>query len=94
MCTQATGPAWAQRKVSAFFRSSTLVTDDGKALTGLVTAETETDVELMLPDAKRVRIKKSDIEERNDSPVSSMPQDLVKTPGELKDLLSYLLKEQ
>ncbi|HJN11798.1 MAG TPA: c-type cytochrome [Pirellulaceae bacterium] len=82
------------KKVSAFFRSSTLVTDDGNALTGLITAETETDVELMLPDAKRVRVKKSDIEERKDSPVSSMPQGLVKSPDELKDLLSYLLKEQ
>jgi hypothetical protein len=48
----------------------------------------------MLPDTKRVRVKKSDIEERKDSPVSSMPQGLVKSPDELKDLLSYLLKEQ
>jgi len=82
------------KKVSAFFRSSTILTVGGKVLTGLVTAETDNEVELMLPDAKRVRLEKDDIEERNSSSVSVMPQGLVKSPDELKDVLSYLLSNQ
>ena len=82
------------KKISAFFRSSTLLTADGRILTGLLTAETDTELELMLPDAKRLRIKKDDIEERKESSVSVMPNGLVKTPEELKDVLSYLLDGQ
>ena len=81
-------------KVSAFFRSSTFVTADGRLITGLVTAETDDQVEVMLPDANRVHIRQEDIEERKESSVSAMPQGLVKTPQELKDLLSYLLSDQ
>ncbi len=82
------------KKVSAFFRSSTLVTVEGKVLTGLITAETDTELELMLADARRVIVKKDDIDERLESSVSAMPQGLVKTPEELKDVLSYLLSDQ
>ena len=82
------------KKVSAFFRSTTIVTVEGKVITGLITAETDTEVEVMLADAKRVRLKKDDIEERIASSLSAMPQSLVKTPEELKDVLSYLLSEQ
>ena len=82
------------KKVSAFFRSTTIVTVEGKVITGLITAETDTEVEVMLADAKRVRLKKYDIEERIASSLSAMPQSLVKTPEELKDVLSYLLSEQ
>ena len=82
------------KKISAFFRSSTMLTVDGKAVTGLITSETDTEVELMLPDAKRVRLDKDDIENRISSSVSAMPQGLVKTPEELKDVLSYLLSDQ
>lgn len=82
------------KKVSAFFRSSSVLTIDGKVFTGLITAETDTELELMLPDAKRVRLQKEDIEERKPSSASAMPQGLIKSPDELKDLLNYLLSDQ
>jgi len=82
------------KKISAFFRSSTVVTVQGKVLTGLITAETDTEIELLLPDANRVVIKKDDIEERKEASVSAMPDGLVKTPDELMDVLSFLLSDQ
>ena len=82
------------QKVSTFFRSSTIVTVDGKVVTGLITAETDTEVVLVLPDATRLPFAKDDIEERVPSSVSAMPQGLVKSPDELKDILSFLLSIQ
>ena len=82
------------KKISAFFRSSTLVTVEGKVITGLITAETDDEVELMLQDAKRLRIRQDDIEERRESSVSAMPHGLVRTPQELQDVLSYLLSDR
>jgi len=81
------------KKISEFFRSSTLVTADGKILTGLITAETDTEIQLMLSDAKRIRIQKEDIDQRRESSVSAMPQGLIKTTQELKDVLSYLVSD-
>ncbi len=82
------------KKISAFFVSSSILTVDGKVLVGLITNENQTEVELLLPDAKRVRIKKGDIEERQESSISAMPQGMVKTPEEMRDILSYLLMEK
>jgi len=82
------------KKISAFFISSSIVTVDGKVLVGLITSENQTEVELLLPDAKRLLIKKEDIEERKESSISAMPQGMVKTPEELRDVLSYLLMEK
>ena len=82
------------KKVSAFFRSSTVVTVQGKVLTGLITAETDSEIEMLLPDANRIIIKKEDIDERAEAKLSSMPAGLVKTPQELKDILSYLISDQ
>jgi putative heme-binding domain-containing protein len=82
------------RQVAEPFRAQTFVTDDGRTLTGLVTGESETTVELLLPDAKRTTLYKKQIDDRTTTQLSPMPQGLVKTPAELRHLLSYLLSEK
>ncbi|MEX1230397.1 MAG: hypothetical protein WEB58_09160 [Planctomycetaceae bacterium] len=79
------------RQVSPVFRATSIVTIDGQVLTGLVINETAEKVELLLPDAKRVTLAVGEIEERKIQPTSPMPAGVVKTPGELRDLLAYLL---
>jgi putative heme-binding domain-containing protein len=77
--------------VSPVFKASTIVTNDGKVTTGLVISETADILELLLPDTKKQTIAKRDIEERKPADVSAMPAGVVKTPDELRDVLSYLL---
>ena len=82
------------KHVSELFRGSTIVTDDGRVASGLVVAENEQGIELLLADATRRTIPKDTIEERLVSTVSPMPQGLVKTPAELHDILAYLLSPE
>ena len=77
--------------ISPVFKSSTIETKDGKVLTGLVVTETSDKLEVLLPDTKRVLINKSDIEARKLADISAMPQGVVKTPEELRDVIAYLL---
>ncbi len=81
------------RKISPVFRSSVIVTGNGKVVTGLVVSETGEGVTVLTPEAKRVEIRRGDIEERKTQNVSAMPAGLVKTPRELRDLLAYLLAQ-
>lgn len=78
-------------RISPVFRSTTLVTSDGKVVTGLLVNETAEQIELLLPDTKKTTIAKSAVEERKLTDISAMPQGLVKTPEELRDVLAYLL---
>jgi putative heme-binding domain-containing protein len=82
------------RQVSPVFRSTLIVTKQGRSFSGLVVNETGEKVELLLPDAKRETILKSEIEERKLQDISPMPQGVVKTPDELRDLLAYLLNNE
>jgi putative heme-binding domain-containing protein len=82
------------KQVADPFRGTTLALADGRTISGLVVSDGEQQLELLLPDATRLRIAKSDIEERLPSAVSPMPSGLVKTPQELRDLLAYLLSER
>ncbi|HEX7449443.1 MAG TPA: TIM barrel protein, partial [Pirellulales bacterium] len=82
------------KQVADTFRAATLQLADGRALTGLVLADTDTHVELLLPDATRTTIAKADIDERAASTLSPMPSGLIKTEQELRDLLSYLFSER
>ena len=77
--------------ISPVFKSSTIQTTDGKVITGLVVSETGEKLEVLLPDTKRVSINKSDIEARKLADVSAMPQGVVKTTEELRDVIAYLL---
>lgn len=81
-------------KVSEFFHSTTILKMNGQVVSGLVLNETPEFVELLQPDAERIKIPFNEIDERHGSELSAMPQGLVKTPEELVDLLAYLLSEE
>lgn len=82
-------------RIEEKYRSTTIVTDDGRRLTGLVVADTPEELALVenpVASAEPVRIKKTDIEERVASPVSIMPKGLLDklTRDEVLDLVAYV----
>ena len=82
-------------KIDEKYRSTTLLTDDGRSITGLVVEETPTEVAIVenpVAKADPVRIKKSNIDERSTSPVSIMPKGLLDklTRDEVLDLIAYV----
>lgn len=79
------------KAVAPLFRATTIVTSDGRSLTGLLSSETADALELILPDASVARIPLAEVEERHLQSVSPMPEGLVRSPGELRDLLAYLM---
>lgn len=79
------------RVISPVFKATTIVTTEGKSVTGLVVTETAEHVELLLPTTKKETIRKADIDERKPADVSAMPAGVVKTTDELRDVVAYLL---
>jgi hypothetical protein len=82
-------------KIDEQYRSTTVVTDDGRSVTGLVVAETPAElaiVENPVAKAEPVRIAKDTIEERTTSPVSIMPKGLLDklSRDEVLDLVAYV----
>ena len=77
--------------ISPVFKSTIIQTTDGKVITGLVVAETAEKVEVLQPDTKRISLLVKDIEARKLTDISAMPQGIVKTPEELRDVIAYLL---
>jgi hypothetical protein len=82
-------------RIEEKYRSTTIVTDDGRRLTGLVVTDTPEELALVenpVASAEPVRIKKTDIEERVTSPVSIMPKGLLDklTRDEVLDLVAYV----
>lgn len=80
------------RSVEGNFRLYTVVTTEGRILSGMMAAETRTSIELVDTEAKRKTIPRADIEELLASPKSVMPEGFEKqaTPDELKNLLEFL----
>jgi putative heme-binding domain-containing protein len=74
------------------FEPETIVTDDGKSYNGLVRAETDDEVTLVLDATKTVHIQKSTIDERVPGTVSIMPSgiDQALTSQELADVVRFL----
>jgi putative membrane-bound dehydrogenase-like protein len=74
------------------FRPYVIVTDAGKAYTGVITRQTADAVHLRTADLAEVRIPRSAIEEMKESNTSIMPKGLDTTlaPDELRNLLAYL----
>jgi putative heme-binding domain-containing protein len=72
--------------------SYTVQTTDGRFLTGLVVEQTPGSVTLINTKHERTRIARDKIESMEESPVSLMPENLLKElkPQELRDLFSYL----
>jgi putative heme-binding domain-containing protein len=65
---------------------------DGRVVTGLVRAETGTELELVDADAKVVRVAKDEVVERRTGDVSVMPAGVAETlePGQFADLIAFL----
>ncbi len=82
-------------KIEDKYRSNTILTEDGRALTGLVVEETASEIALVenpLAKAEPIRIKKSEIDERSLAAVSIMPKGLLDrlTRDEVLDLIAYV----
>ena len=80
------------RSVEGNFRLYTVVTTEGRVLSGMMAAETRTSIELVDTEAKRKTIPRADIDELLASPKSVMPEGFEKqaTPEDLKNLLEFL----
>jgi putative heme-binding domain-containing protein len=83
-------------KIEPKYRATNIVTIDGNALSGLVVAESDAEISLLLGDGKLQKIPLADIEERQEVEVSSMPERLHEgmSGAELLDLLAYLAAQQ
>ncbi|MCA9042137.1 MAG: c-type cytochrome, partial [Planctomycetaceae bacterium] len=74
------------------FNSYTIVTDDGKVHSGIISRETPEAIFLRKADLSEVRIPQEEIDEMQESKISIMPKDLHKAINdeELRDLIAYL----
>jgi putative membrane-bound dehydrogenase-like protein len=79
-------------KISSGYEPVVIATADGKVVTGIVKGETADAIEVEDGEAKRIRILKSDIDERKRSEVSLMPNGLAEglSREDFADLIAYL----
>ncbi|HQZ65157.1 MAG TPA: c-type cytochrome [Planctomycetaceae bacterium] len=82
--------------ISDQYKASTVLTKDGKNVTGRIVSENETQISVLTDpedSTKVIDIPRVDIDELVDSTVSIMPKDLLKplNQDEVLDLLAYLL---
>jgi putative heme-binding domain-containing protein len=84
------------REVKPNFQVHTLLTSDGRVLTGLVSGETATSLAVHQADGSTTTILRRDIEEQQNTGRSFMPEGLEKqiTVAEMADLLAYLLAKK
>jgi putative heme-binding domain-containing protein len=82
------------KTVAPMFRWTLLRLKDGDDLAGLVTGETEDEIQLLLPAGVRRVVHKNEVAKREIQERSPMPEGLIQTPGELRDLLAYLLSQK
>jgi putative heme-binding domain-containing protein len=80
------------RSVEGNFRAYTVMTDDGKVVTGLLASESRTAIEIVDAEAKRFAIQREEIEEFLPSSNSLMPVGFEKQipPAGFADLLAFL----
>jgi putative heme-binding domain-containing protein len=86
------------RTIAPSFETISVVTVDGRTITGVRTAETETTLTLADNEGKQHAIQKTDIEEREIRPTSTMVEGIEKKLSieQFVDLVSFLVsrKEQ
>jgi putative membrane-bound dehydrogenase-like protein len=77
------------------YLSYTVQTADGRVLTGLVVEQTPGSITLLNARNERTAVPREKIEALEESPVSLMPEGLLKglRPDELRDLFAYLQKD-
>jgi putative heme-binding domain-containing protein len=83
------------KKIDEKYRTEVIITAEGKSISGLVIEENDTVVKLVqnpLASADATEIPKDEIEDRQKSPVSIMPQGALDklTRDEILDLIAYL----
>jgi putative heme-binding domain-containing protein len=74
------------------YQTRTVVTTDGRVLTGLLVEDNPQRIVLKLQGAKLEAVPRDNIEQTEKSPLSLMPEELEKqlTPAELSDLFAFL----
>jgi putative heme-binding domain-containing protein len=77
--------------VAPEFRWTVAKLQNGDVVNGLITSDTSEQVEFLLPTGIHKTFKRSDIVARRIEDRSPMPDGLVQTPGELRDLVAYLV---
>ncbi|MEZ6056198.1 MAG: alpha/beta fold hydrolase, partial [Planctomycetaceae bacterium] len=80
------------REINPEFLNYTLVTKEGRVLTGIISAESATSLTLLRGESKTDSILRGDIDTLQSSGVSLMPEGLEKqlTPQQMADLFSFL----
>jgi putative heme-binding domain-containing protein len=83
---------WPSASIVRGYEPWTVVTADGRAITGMLGRDTADAIYVITPDRSEVRVARSDIEELTPGRVSIMPQglDAQLTRAELADLIAYL----
>jgi putative heme-binding domain-containing protein len=74
------------------YLASNVTTTDGRVLTGIIAEDRPGQVTLVSATAERIVVPRRRIESIHDSPVSLMPEDLLRDvkPQQLRDLFAYL----
>jgi putative heme-binding domain-containing protein len=80
--------------ISSQYASQTILTTDGRQLTGLVVPGAEGQTVVILPSAERVSLPSAQIEAIRPSKVSAMPEGLLDplSQEEIADLIAYLMR--
>lgn len=82
------------KTVAPMFRWTLLQLKGDEEVAGLVTGETGEEIDLLLPAGVHRAVKKSDITKREIQDRSPMPEGLIQTPAEFRDLLAFLLSQK
>jgi putative heme-binding domain-containing protein len=80
------------RSVEGNYRAYSVITEDGRVLSGLLASETKTSIEVIDAEGKRFAIQREDIAQLVVSPKSIMPEGFEKqiSEPEIADLLEFL----
>lgn len=83
-------------KIEEVFAAYTVVTDDGRTLTGLIVEQNENEVVLKTPERQLVRLARKNIEELTKSSKSLMPERILSdlTAQEAADLFEYIRSQK
>ena len=82
------------KTVAPMFRWTLVRLNDDEEFAGLVTGETADEIDLLLPAGIHRTVAKSKIAERQIQDRSPMPEGLIQSPDELRDLLAFLLSQK
>jgi putative heme-binding domain-containing protein len=82
------------KTVAPMFRWTLVHLKDDEEIAGLVTGETSDEIDLLLPNGIHRAVRKSAITKREIQERSPLPEGLVQTPAELRDLLAFLLSQK